>query len=406
MKPVPPRSARLVLLTPGSELLGCLPPLSADSPWWPETRSILDVVRERYGLEVTILRLLEAESPQPPGGSVTYLAELSEPVPAGFIPVERWEGVLEEHPLRHPWARPGGPAMDLAWAGSILAEQGLRLVGRPEQMRTWNLSSLWRIPVEGQTLWLKVVPQFFAHEGAILERFQGGPLPRLLAHHGGRSLLAEVPGDDRYEASGTELLDMVRLLVESQREWRGRVDELLGLGLPDWRSARLTEAIGDVVERTAGQLDEDDRTTLAAFVDGLPARLEAVGDCGVGDTLVHGDFHPGNFRGDGQMLTLLDWSDSGVGHPLLDQPAFLQVVAPHEVEPVKHHWHRLWAEAVPGSDAPRAARLLAPVAAARQAVIYRLFLDHIEPSEHIYHRSDPVDWLLRTAGLVHESSSS
>ena len=53
--------------------------------------------------------------------------------------------------------------------------------------------------------------------------------------------------------------------------------------------------------------------------------------------------------------------------------------------------------------------LLAPVAAARQAVIYRKFLDNIEPSEHPYHRADPARWLTRTAALVraeHESSTS
>jgi hypothetical protein len=41
-----------------------------------------------------------------------------------------------------------------------------------------------------------------------------------------------------------------------------------------------------------------------------------------------------------------------------------------------------------------------PLAAARQAVIYRAFLDGIEPSEHVYHRADPADWLHRTAVLL------
>jgi hypothetical protein len=43
-----------------------------------------------------------------------------------------------------------------------LAERGLRPTTPPTQVRTWNLSSLWRKPVEGQTVWLKVVPPFFA----------------------------------------------------------------------------------------------------------------------------------------------------------------------------------------------------------------------------------------------------
>jgi len=55
---------------------------------------------------------------------------------------------------------------------------------------------------------------------------------------------------------------------------------------------------------------------------------------------------------------------------------------------------------VPGCDPAQAAALLAPIAAARQAVIYREFLDNIEPAEHGYHRGDPARWLTRTAELL------
>ena len=50
----------------------------------------------------------------------------------------------------------------------------------------------------------------------------------------------------------------------------------------------------------------------------------------------------------------------------------------------------------------RKTALLAPIAAARQAVIYRNFLDNIEPSEQVYNRADPAKWLKRTAALVRE----
>jgi hypothetical protein len=74
------------------------------------------------------------------------------------------------------------------------------------------------------------------------------------------------------------------------------------------------------------------------------------------------------------------------------------------VENVREHWLLLWRKAVPGSDPMRASQLIAPIAAARQAVIYQGFLDAIEPAEHPYHRSDPAEWLTRTAGLVRAAS--
>ena len=115
---------------------------------------------------------------------------------------------------------------------------------------------------------------------------------------------------------------------------------------------------------------------------------------------MHGDFRPGNVRGERRKLTLLDWADSGIGHPLLDQSAFLERLPAEAVLSVTALWARRWLDLFPGSNPTRAAALIAPIAAARHAVIYRRFLDNIEPSEHPYHRSDPVRWLGRAVALV------
>ena len=230
----------------------------------------------------------------------------------------------------------------------------------------------------------------------------GAQVPVLLGHEGGRMLLAEIAGEDLYTAELPLLLEMVNRLVELQRQWGDRVEDLLALGLPDWRAPALGVAITNVIARTREEIPAEDRAVLADFVRRLPNRFDDVDRCGLQDTLVHGDFHPGNLRGDGRALTLLDWGDSGVGHPLLDQPAFLDMIPGDCIGAVRAHWLQQWSAAVPGSDPARASALLGPIAAARQAVIYRSFLDHIEPSEQVYHRAEPAKWLKRTAALVRE----
>src|SRR5206468_5046640 len=112
------------------------------------------------------------------------------------------------------------------WADSALA-RGMQRIGPAEQVRTWNLSSLWRLPLQGETAWLKCVPPFFAHEGRMLEMLQGWPVPRLIARDGPRLLLAEIPGEDLYNASLPRLLEMVSLLVSVQRAWLDGADDLL-----------------------------------------------------------------------------------------------------------------------------------------------------------------------------------
>ena len=394
-----PRVATLVLCTPSGRLLGALPPFQVSLPWWQDAESLVAGARARFGVEVTILRLLEASRPSAPGGAVTYLAEVDE-AGAGQLSLEKCPEPLAADPLRLPYAEPGGPARDLEWAADRLRDRGIPETGQPVQVRTWNLSSLWRIPTEQGDVWLKCVPPFFAHEGAVLTALQGWQVPELVAHEAGRILMPEIPGDDLYGAPLDTCLLLVSMLVRLQSAWIGREGELFALGLPDWRAEALASSIEDVVRRTAPDLSGSDLQALQDLVDHLPERFEAVRDCGIPDTIVHGDFAPGNARGRGNTLVLLDWGDCGVGHPLLDQSAFVDRISPHDVPRVREHWAAEWRAAIPGCRPARAAPLLAPVAASRQAVIYRVFLDQIESSEHPYHQADPADWLTRTAALT------
>jgi Ser/Thr protein kinase RdoA (MazF antagonist) len=394
-----PRQVTLVLCRGDGTVLGSLPRFTVEAPWWQEVGPVVDGARRHHGVDVVVLRLLAAERDRPHGGAVTYLAEVADgaPVPA----VEQWVGDLTTHPLRLPWAEPGGPAADLAWADEVLAGRGTPRSGPAVQVRTWNLSSLWRLPLDGGAAWLKVVPPFFAHEGEVIARLRSPAAPPLLAAARPRVLLDEVPGEDLYEAEGPTLLALVRELVAVQRDWIARLGELEAIGAPDWRPAPLAEAVADVAERTADQLAPAVRQVIDGVLAAWDQRFAAVDACGVPDSIVHGDFHPGNARGDGDRLWLLDWGDCGIGHPLLDQAAFLSRVGDERAATaVGDEWARLWQEAVPGSDPTFAAELLGPVAALRQAVIYRRFLDRIEPAEQPYHRADPPLWLTRAAELA------
>jgi hypothetical protein len=388
------RWAELVLVSPDGALLGKLPPVLTDVPWWTEVASVVRAARRDHGVQVTVLRMLHAERDAPPGGRVTYLAEVE--VPVRCLPCEQ---ALDEHPLRCAYARPGGPRRDLAWATSKLAAQGLAVVGAAEQIKTWNLSSVWRIPLRGAGhVWLKVVPEFFAHEGPLIAALgPHGGVPRLLGCERGRSLMAEIPGTDGFHATLEQRCQMIERLVRLVSACRGDIPELLGLGLPDFRAEPLSAGIAHTFERHRGELDLADARLLGRFVGALGARWARLAECGLPDGLVHGDFHSGNVRIGGDQLTVLDWSDAGIGHPLLDEAAFLERVPEAQRGPLRAHFQATWQRAVPGCDPARAAALIEPIAAARQALIYDQFLERIEPSEHPYHRGDSVPWLLRAA---------
>ncbi len=85
--------------------------------------------------------------------------------------------------------------------------------------------------------------------------------------------------------------------------------------------------------------------------------------------------------------------------------AFLGRVPRDTVAAVRDHWVGEWRRHVPGSDPAVAAELIAPVAAARQAVMYQLFVDRLEPVERRYHDADVPEWLARTAALTHAEAA-
>ncbi len=396
------RSVTLVLCTADGELLGGLPPYDVALPWWQEVAGIVEGARRVHGVEVTVLRLLGARDPFGNGGPVTYLAEVASPLPDGLVPLP-WAGPdpLADDPLRLPYARPGGPGADLAWADQALARRGSSRTGPARQQRTWNLSSVWLLPTTEGQAWLKVVPPFFAHEGAVVERLVTGHpdlVPPLLGTAGPRVLLGHVEGGDNYDGGLPVRLAMVRALVTVQAEWVDRVDELLGLGAPDWRAGALEPAVQDVLDRTADQLDPSTLAVLRPLVDGLPDRLAAAGACGVPETLVHGDYHPGNTVGPRPVI--LDWGDAGAGNAMLDRAALTARLDRAEASVVLDEWAAAWRGHLPGCDPSRAAELLAPVAALRQAVVYRAFLDGIEASERVYHAADPAERLRAAAALA------
>jgi hypothetical protein len=393
---LPPRHVTLVLCTPNGDVLGALPPYDVALPYWQETADVIAGAKALYGADVTVLRLLHVEREQTrDGGPVTYLAQVDEPPVLELAP---WSGDPNaDEPLRQQWARPGGPQADLSWAEWVLADRGSPLTAPAEQVRTWNLSSLWRLPTGGGAAWLKVVPPFFAHEGAMLERLPLNVVPTVIATDGPRILLDEVAGEDQYFAPLARLVRMVPLLVGLQVQWADRVDELLGMGLPDWRHPSLAVMVEQAIARTAAQLDVETVAELADLTAGLGDRFAAVARCGIPDSLVHGDFHPGNVRGGDERLVLLDWGDCGVGNPLFDQAAFVERLSPTGRTAVQSLWSQLWRDAVPGCDPDQAAQLLEPVAALRQAVIYDVFLAAIEPDERVYHAADPAAWLRRAA---------
>ena len=404
------RTARLLLLDTDGTTLGLAPPVHLDEPWLQEIRPLREHAARKWGLDMAVLRLLTVDDTPPVEIRVTYLAQLlSAPEripPFNFTADTTPDGLLQPAAFRLPYAEAGGPAADLDWAAEQLRVAGFGEIQQAMQQRTWNLSAIWRLQCPSATFWLKHVPPFFGHESAALALFATEPVPGLLAADGCRLLLHDVPGSDAYDATLAQKITMVERLVDLQYRWHDRVDELLGAGLPDVRGQRLVAFIDEALSRSLPGLSTEDRKVLADFRATLPERLTALDNCGLPATLVHGDFHPGNWRGAGNDLTMLDWGDCFIGHPLMDVPALIDRTPASDRPLLLAHWSGCWRARIPSADVEQALALSNALSTARFAATFQMFLDNIEPSEHVYHETDPVLWFHRTAEILRRENPS
>jgi Phosphotransferase enzyme family len=365
------------VVTHGGACAGAVGPFHVEEPWWTEVESVVSHLEETLGGPAIVLRLLTVEgSDGARDGHVTYHAEALEP-PGDLLPCDFAD---DDHPLRMPWARASGVRELLGWAS-----RQVDLAGRPVQRKTWNLAGLFRLPTADGLVWLKAIPSFAAAEPTAIAAFAAVDpdlVPALLTSAPGRLLLADVPGTDCWEAPPQVVTEAVHRLATAQ----ARIGQP-PRGLPDRRPEAQAAAVRDLLNGPVGA--ELSPGELRA-VKSLHWRWEMLAGCGLPDTVVHGDFHPGNWRcGDGAPV-ILDFADAHLGNPVLDGLRAIDYLPPHRRRTAADAWIAAWAAAVPRSRPAEALRVAEPLAHLAYALRYQEFLDNIEPSEHVYHRGDPA----------------
>jgi phosphotransferase family enzyme len=379
-------------------LLGALPAFDVTSPWWADVEPVAAELDRRLGVRTAVLRMVATTGHSPRGGEVTYLAEALTPPTS----TPEWDGtpdpgVLAPQEHRMRWAEPSGPARVLAWATAELRALDRPLTGPPVQVKSWNLSCLYRLPTAAGPGWLKCTPPFLAPEalpiGYVAEH-DPGLVPVVLATtaDGACTLMADVPGTDCWEPDPATVRDVLRRYVAVQAALAGH--ELPGL--PDHRVSTLAARADRLLAPdVSGELDPAERQALSGLVSGLPDRAAAITAAGLPETLVHGDFHPGNWRSDGHHRVVVDWCEASHGHPALNLLRLAEWLPAPLAALATEHWVAGWRAAVPGSDPARAVELMRPVQRLEAALLYQAFLDGIEPDERPYHEGDPAGEIRR-----------
>jgi Ser/Thr protein kinase RdoA (MazF antagonist) len=321
---------------------------------------------------------------------------------------------------RSPWARLDGVLELLGWASDVLAAARRHVTGAAVQRKAWNLAALFQLPTAPAPVWLKATPRFAADEASVIAAFarvDPALVPSVIGAGPGRVLLEHLPGEDCWDASGPVIASAVGRLAAAQAVLASQLPghsgsplsesgsplselSLPGLNLPVLADRRAPAIAGQIRALLDGPVADELSAGEVTAARGLLSRFALLDECGLPDTVVHGDFHPGNWRSDGGPPAVVDWADAHLGNPVLDGLRACDYLPPAQRPAAARAWIQAWAACVPGCDPARALGIAAPLAHLAYAVRYQEFLDGIEPSERVYHRGDPAAAIraaLRTA---------
>jgi hypothetical protein len=297
-----------------------------------------------------------------------------------------WRGQRETAALRPAWSRPGWYQRASEWITQRLGEQGRPPTGRVEQFTHWEIAAVMRVDTARGPVWFKAVFSVFGHEPratALLSGHFPDRVPRVLAideeegwlllDDAGTATVADHPEADA---------DAITRLVECQRAFIGRTDDLRAIGAPVRPLQDLARDLAAVLDdpelRAWVEIDGERAGGIVAWVE---AQAAAVYDLGFPSTLVHGDFHPENVLLTDDGPVIIDWSDAAVAHPLVDVMTWSGWLSDHP-ERGQRAWRRFfdaWADVCPVALVEARRAELEGVTAAYHVVSYAGIVRALEP---------------------------
>ncbi len=330
-----------------------LPDFRLTPVFYPEVEEFVESVRRVCGLEIAVLRCLEegdanegrprlysavcaSERDEPcPGFKWINLDEPSfgSPVPERLMKMARLE--LERLSADEPPHAPVPWDWPTRWHKKarewITANLPPATEGEPwrmAQIRSWSISSVFRLTSGSARLYFKASPRYFRSEVAVTqdvaERFpEVSPVLAAAEPQHGWMLMEDL-GELTLGKADSPLLwrETMKTIARVQQGYIDRADSIEQMGIEK-------RTIGDIVETLTEWVENPARANLrifqeenAAALKRLQPSLDKVAEIarglerlGLPQTLEHGDLDSTNvFIRDGSPV-LMDWSDACISHP-------------------------------------------------------------------------------------------
>ena len=425
-------SRRRVLVTPGDP--PALPVMTVEpAPGQWTVSAAVPALRERYDIRapilevqfayehgeasgpVPVLTVTEARRrPDPPDGLAWHDIDAGDPATHPMLEprlaelLAEWRSGAEPPALRPRWARDGWHARATEWLTSHLAEVGRPPTGEIEQVRHWGISALMTVPTAGGLVWFKAVFPPFHHEPAVT-RFLAETFPTLvpvvlaIEPEEGWLVTADLGAVTARDADAAVRRRAIDSLIELQQAMTARTAELLELGCPVRPIRALADQVAAVLaERPVLPGADMPDDAAVALIERVRLAAGRVDELGMSETIVHGDFHPGNVAVRDDRVVIFDWSDTAVSHPLVDVVTSYDDAAEQETA-----WSAFvegWSSVCPPAVLEPCLADVVTVGAAYQVVSYADIIRNLEPLRRPELADGLTDFLRVAAGSARRQS--
>lgn len=214
-------------------------------------------------------------------------------------------------------------AQIIAWARAQLPA-GESYVA--EQVCTTPYSCVMRLSSGKASYYLKQTPPHLFREAAVtklLESVAPDAVPQLVASNRelGCFLIADAGDQLRaYLKAGGDICAFVKALqayAELQQASITHIDDLLALGVPDWRLANLPKLFLGLLNKpdVVLALTSAEQQQLKEYAEVIEAQCTQLAACGIPETIEHPDFQDKNIVVQGKAVCVIDWGEAVISHP-------------------------------------------------------------------------------------------
>lgn len=410
--------------------------------WLPWSQPIIRGIRDAVGIDAVVLRYtavaVDERAAEPHLRAVSVMEALD---PAAKVPSDaRWIGhqdlldlplaqpdqraLLAEclrelqngvvPPLRPAWARRGWVGRAAAWIETELERAGSAAVAPIEQLKTWSISCVLRVPTTTGDVYFKAtsvpsddqarLPLLFANEPAftraLAARFPTRvPTPLAVDHEQRWLLLRDFGTPLGYGAPIDEWEHAIASFGALQVASVPEVDALLAGGCLDRRLDRLPVQLDAfcAAPDALAVLDAAEASRFRAAAPRLRALCDELASYGLPPALTHGDLHPANIVVRDGGYVFVGWTDGCIAHAGFDLATYWEAVdevfsnAAEAKERLRAAYLAPWTRYLPMARLLEASRLTDALGALHLAISYGQFAVNLEPDNR--HEMTP--------GIVH-----